>query len=177
MSTKAAQSTCIICGDPAHENWQYCEKPACRKQASRDGIKAKREALEQTRAQEISAYGQTLLPDTRTFLLELMRPEGKYDAWIVTEKKEKTFYRREIDLADLIMRRIEAERAQAKRELSRYMVVLEQRAERADERVKELEAELHMLRLLLPQALQDTINSAPVYASTATQAEAEEDEE
>jgi hypothetical protein len=111
-----------------------------------------------TRERLRAYWQQQLLPDSQREMEELLQSR-----WIVSQPEEGIFYHRSVDIAETVTRMIEAERKAAWRKVERFTVVFEQRAEKAEERVKELEAELAGLRLLLPGALHEEIERQPKY--------------
>lgn len=108
----------------------------------------------------LQQYWQELLPDSQQELEKLLQSK-----WITTEADDGTISHRSIDIADTVTRMLDAERRAAWRKVERYTVVFEQRAERAEERVKELEQELEALRQLLPGALREEIEKQPRYVN------------
>jgi hypothetical protein len=154
---------CIVCGTPIEQPYggrirRFCERPRCRKRGNRLMRRFQRWQWEQQTQARLLAYWQELLPDSQSQLGELLQSR-----WITTESQEGTSYHHRIDVCDHVTQIIDAERKAAWRRMERYTVVLEQRAERAEERVAELEAELKQLRLLLPGALHAEIERQPTY--------------
>jgi hypothetical protein len=157
---------CIACGAAIAQPYggqvrRFCDRPGCRKSGSRIMRRFRRWQWERKTRERLRAYWQQqLLPDSQRQLEELLQSR-----WIVTQPEEGIFYHRSVDIADTVTRMIETEKRSAWRTMERFTVVFEQRAERAEERVKELETELEALRRLLPGALRAEIEAQPRYVN------------
>jgi hypothetical protein len=158
---------CIVCGASIEQPWfggrtrRFCDRPGCRKRGNRVMHRFRRWQWEQQASARLLQYWQeALLPTSRQQLETLLENRSR---WITTEVEEGVISHRSVEVCDEITRMIENERRAAWEIVKGFHASQQKRAEDAEARIKALEAELTVLRCLLPNALHQTIDQQPRY--------------